>query len=70
MQSPVAAQDFLMQRGSFKVYQRCWQPICRGIAHPNPYTVQNARANLQTVIGQVPRAAEIIASDVIKFAAR
>ena len=46
--------------------QRCWQPIGWGIAHPNPCTVQNARENLQIVIGQVPRAAEIIASDVIK----
>ena len=48
------------------MYQCCWQPNGRGTAHPNPCTVQNARENLQTVIGQVPRAAETIASDVIK----
>ena len=51
---------------TLKVCQRYWQPNGRGIAHPNPYTFQNASESLQVVIGQVPHAAEVIASDVIK----
>ena len=80
--------DFLLPRNFVKVCQRCWQPICRGITHPNyctvqkcshpnhctvqkclhpnHCTVQNAKENLKTIIGQVPRATEIIATDVIK----
>ncbi|KAK6178471.1 hypothetical protein SNE40_013257 [Patella caerulea] len=61
-----SSEDVLPSPGPMVICKRCWQPIGRGIQHPNPCTVKDAQQNLVANLKLVPQAAEIATSDVLR----
>ncbi|KAK6196452.1 hypothetical protein SNE40_001675 [Patella caerulea] len=58
--------DTLPSPRPIRVCKRCWQPVGRGVSHPSPCTASDARDNVIQRVQDVPRAAEILSSDVIR----
>ena len=51
--------------GPLKICKRCYQPVGKGIPHPQPCGMRDRRENISETLDADPGAAEVLASKLI-----